>query len=193
MAKDLYLFLEAMDIPQGIIVGASMGGFIAQKFAFHYPEKVKKLVLVSTSPGGPNSIPVRQETWEIMVKGCYEFPQKYLAEAVKLAFSPKYWEKNYSQIMEDIQVRLQNLPPAHAWLSQAQGGAQFNGWDDCPHIQAETLILTDREDMIVAPGNSVFLNQLIPHSQLVFLPGGYYVMIESWKKFNHHLGNFIES
>ncbi|RME74596.1 MAG: alpha/beta hydrolase [Planctomycetota bacterium] len=191
MAEDLSLFMDAMNISKAVIIGASMGGFIAQTFAVNYPEKVEKLVLIATSPGGPNSIPMEKETWEIMWKGCFQSPKEYLSSAVRLAFSPEYWKKNYTQIMKDIQVRLENMPPAHAWMSQAMAGANFNGWDDCSKISQDTLILSGRDDLVVAPQNSVFLNQLIPHSKLVFLPGGHYVMIESWKKLNHHLREFL--
>ena len=34
-----------------------LGGYIAQQFAFTYPEKVNRLILAGTSCGGKNGIP----------------------------------------------------------------------------------------------------------------------------------------
>lgn len=54
MAADVASFMEALGIGQAVIVGHSMGGYIAQAFALNHPDKIKKLVLVCTSPTGEN-------------------------------------------------------------------------------------------------------------------------------------------
>src|SRR6185369_7606972 len=43
---------QILDIENASVMGWSMGGFIAQAFAVKYPDRVHKLVLLSTDPGG---------------------------------------------------------------------------------------------------------------------------------------------
>ena len=53
MAEDVALLIEAMHLDRVHVVGASMGGMIAQILSAKYPEKVEKLVLMFTSNNQP--------------------------------------------------------------------------------------------------------------------------------------------
>ncbi|MFO1444268.1 2-succinyl-6-hydroxy-2,4-cyclohexadiene-1-carboxylate synthase [Bacillus sp. Bva_UNVM-123] len=53
-ADDLNEILEKLEIEQTDILGYSMGGRLALTFAMKYPEKVRKLILESSSPGLDN-------------------------------------------------------------------------------------------------------------------------------------------
>ena len=46
MAKDLLLFCNSQKINNSIIIGHSMGGKSAIQFAYNYPSKVKKLIIL---------------------------------------------------------------------------------------------------------------------------------------------------
>ena len=50
MADDAVKLMDALGIQKADIVGASMGGMIAQELAINYPEKAGKLVLACTYP-----------------------------------------------------------------------------------------------------------------------------------------------
>src|SRR3954465_10917719 len=49
--RDLENLLDALKIPQTVVMGISLGGFVAQAFALQPPECVSALVLVSTTCG----------------------------------------------------------------------------------------------------------------------------------------------
>lgn len=53
MAEDAVAVLSALDIHQAHIVGASMGGMIAQVVAARYPERVLSLTSIMSSSGNP--------------------------------------------------------------------------------------------------------------------------------------------
>jgi len=53
MADDAALLIERMGLDQVNVIGASMGGMIAQILAARYPNKVKKLALLFTSNNQP--------------------------------------------------------------------------------------------------------------------------------------------
>jgi len=47
-AADIAALLDALGIPQAVIVGHCMGGYVAQRFAIDYPGRTRSLVLVAT-------------------------------------------------------------------------------------------------------------------------------------------------
>jgi pimeloyl-ACP methyl ester carboxylesterase len=53
MASDAAGVLEALDIESAHIVGASLGGMIAQLLTVHHPQRVKSLTSLMSSSGGP--------------------------------------------------------------------------------------------------------------------------------------------
>src|SRR6476661_10653754 len=61
LAADMVGLLEALNIEMAIIMGHSMGGFIAQAMALDFPQRLGKLILCSTNFGGPHHIPVTPE------------------------------------------------------------------------------------------------------------------------------------
>ncbi len=54
MAADAVGVLDALGISSAHIVGASMGGMIAQAFAGHYPQRVRSLISIMSSTGDPD-------------------------------------------------------------------------------------------------------------------------------------------
>ena len=57
MAADAAGLLDAIGIPAAHIVGASMGGFIAQLVALNHRDHVLTLTSIMSSPGGADSVP----------------------------------------------------------------------------------------------------------------------------------------
>lgn len=53
LADDAVAILEALGVATAHLVGRSMGGGIAQVIALDYPERVRSLTLLTTSPVGP--------------------------------------------------------------------------------------------------------------------------------------------
>ncbi len=57
LAATVAALLDKLGIERAHILGASLGGFVAQEFAFSYPRKVMRLVLCCTSAGGSRRFP----------------------------------------------------------------------------------------------------------------------------------------
>ena len=59
LAHDARAVLDDAEVERAHVLGVSLGGFIAQELALAYPERVDRLVLVSTAPGSvPPSFPM---------------------------------------------------------------------------------------------------------------------------------------
>ncbi len=50
LTNDLFDFIDAEEIENPILIGHSMGGKVAMRFAVSYPELVKKLIVVDIAP-----------------------------------------------------------------------------------------------------------------------------------------------
>ena len=51
MKWDIVCLMDHLEMPKACILGTSLGGLVAQAVAIEHPERVTKLVLVSTSSG----------------------------------------------------------------------------------------------------------------------------------------------
>jgi pimeloyl-ACP methyl ester carboxylesterase len=61
MAADAVGLLDALRIDKAHIVGASMGGMIAQTMAIQYPSRVRSLTSIMSSTGNPDLPPAKPE------------------------------------------------------------------------------------------------------------------------------------
>jgi len=55
-ADDAVAVLDDLGLDTVAVYGTSMGGRIAQMLAIHHPERLSRLVLACTTPGGPHAI-----------------------------------------------------------------------------------------------------------------------------------------
>ena len=55
MADDALQVLDEAEVERAHVLGASLGGMIAQELAVKAPARVEKLVLCCTTPGGPDA------------------------------------------------------------------------------------------------------------------------------------------
>src|SRR5262245_5673467 len=69
MADDAAAVIDAVGHARAHIVGASLGGMIAQRFAVTHPERVRSLLLICTTPGGGNAVRASNEVMAALVTG----------------------------------------------------------------------------------------------------------------------------
>lgn len=68
LATDAVGVLDALGIPAAHIVGASMGGFIAQLVAINHPERVLSLTSIMSGPGGEDGVAPTAEAAALLVR-----------------------------------------------------------------------------------------------------------------------------
>jgi pimeloyl-ACP methyl ester carboxylesterase len=69
MAADAAAVMDSLGIQKAHVVGASMGGFIAQLLAIEYPEKVLSLTSIMSGPGSrAENVPATPEATEVLLK-----------------------------------------------------------------------------------------------------------------------------
>ncbi|KQN24838.1 alpha/beta hydrolase [Sphingomonas sp. Leaf33] len=66
MAADAVALLDALSVPAAHIVGASMGGMIAQLVAAEHPARARSLVSIMSTTGNPSLPPARAEALTVL-------------------------------------------------------------------------------------------------------------------------------
>ena len=86
MADDGAGLLDALGIGKAHIVGASMGGMIAQHFAARHADKCLSLTSIFSTTGNPKLPPAKKEAMEVLIKRPRSTEEEVLVEhGMKLA------------------------------------------------------------------------------------------------------------
>ena len=168
LARDALAVLDASGIDEAHVVGISLGGMIAQELVLAAPERVRKLVLCSTTAGGPTAVPMPQQTVELMAGA----PQLDPAEALRLfvvnALSPDPSEELVEQI---VAYRAANPPDPAGWFALAGAGAAHDAMARLGEIRVPTLVVHGTADNVVDAGNAPLLAEGIPGARLELFDG----------------------
>jgi 3-oxoadipate enol-lactonase len=166
MAGDALQVLDEAGIERAHVLGASLGGMIAQELAVAAPERVDKLVLCCTTPGGAASVPMPAVTVQLFAEAGSLPPEVALRRFVENALAPG---AQPALVEELYRRRLANPPDPVGWPAQAAAGMSFAGVDGA--IDAPTLLVTGTEDNVVDPRNTDVLAARLAGARVERLPG----------------------
>ena len=168
LAEDAVAVLDAGGLERADVLGTSLGGMVALELAISSPERVDRLVLACTSPGGLNAMPMPAQTVRLMQQAPTLPPETALQRFVENALGSR---KNEALVERILAHRFATAQSPVAWAAQAAAGATFDAWDRVAEITAPTLVLTGDEDAVVDPRNSELLAKRIPGARLEVFPG----------------------
>ena len=194
LAADGAAVLDAAGIGAAHILGVSLGGYVAQELALTYPERLRKLVLASTAPGGPRSVPMPAAGLEAFGR----FPTMQREPGLRLMVENslgQYGVREQPELVEEIYAyRLERGPTLAGWQAQAYAGATFDAYDRVPGITAETLVLQGGADNVVDPRNADLLVELIPNARLELIPDrGHLLVWQEAERLAPIVKEFIQS
>jgi len=179
--------LDQLGYGQVDVLGISWGGGLAQQFAFQYPERCRRLVLVSTGTGA------------LMVPG-------RPSALARLATPRRYHDQAYMQRIagEIYGGKMRSRPDlASEFAHMAQVGSVrgyfyqmvgVTGWTSLPwlrKLKQPTLILHGDDDPIVPLVNAKILHRLIPHSELYIFHDGHLGLATSARELAQVIDKFL--
>lgn len=193
-AGDTVGLMERLGIKRAHFFGISMGGYIAQQIAVSHPERVKSLILASTSFGGPNAVIAEKRVQAMM----FAIPTETLSveQAMEMrhsvTYSPQFLKDNKPLLKQIQRWREQNPQPLYARGNQAAATVEFNVEEELGQVSVPTLIVHGTNDLIVPPQNAEMLADKISTSRLVLIEGGpHLTFIEYYEKFNNAVLSFV--
>jgi 3-oxoadipate enol-lactonase len=189
LAGDARAVLDAARFRRAHVVGASLGGMVAQELALSDPQRIDRLVLACTTPGiGGYPMPAR--TMSLMVEAPTLPPDVALRRFVENALG----DGSSAELVERIVAyRSANPPDLSGWQSQAAAGTTHDALDRIGQIQVPTLVVHGSEDAVVDPRNADLLAKRIPGASLELLPGcGHLPFWEEPERFTSLIKEFVQ-
>jgi pimeloyl-ACP methyl ester carboxylesterase len=173
MAADAVQVLDEAGIERAHVVGTSLGGMIAQELALSHPDRVERLVLACTTPGGPRAVPMPQATVDLMASAMTldADPVVALRRFVENALAAATVRERPEIVERILAHRLATAQDPASWVAQASAGAGFDAYDRLGALLAPTLVQHGGEDVVVDPANADLLRSLIPNARLERFPG----------------------
>ena len=192
MASDVVAVLDDAGIERSHVVATSLGGMIAQELAIEHPERVDRLVLVSTTPGGEGSYPMPEQTVRLIAEMPWLPLEEALRRGVENGLSPGALAEQPSLVERINALRLAHPFDLAGWQSQAIGGATYNGENRWKSIAAPTLVVHGTADTVVDYRNSKLLASGIPDARLVLFEGaGHLLFWEQPERFVRVVSEFL--
>lgn len=173
MAADVLALMDARDIAVADVAGWSMGGFVAQALAARAPERVRRLVLLSTDHGGPGAVLADAATWSALTDHGGT-PREQATRLLGLLFPAELAAQLDAQVGDLV-------AQARAALATRTLDAQeraIDRWHEEPAdarlaaITAPTLVAAGTADRVIPAANAELLAAAIPGARLALLDGG---------------------
>lgn len=174
-----------------VLVGHSMGGFIAQEAYARFPELVRALVLSFTSPafGGTGS----------------DFARRFIAERVGLLDEGRSMPEIAARLMPTLRgsrsddtglaraERLMGAIPPETYRKAVALLTTFDRRAQLPRIAVPTLVLAGSDDKTAPPAVMERMAQKIPGAEYVLLEGcGHLGPMDQPQAFNEALLRFLQ-
>jgi len=171
MAQDVVSVLDHAGIRRSHVLGASLGGMVAQELAVLHPERISRLVLACTTPGWPFAFPMPASS-ALLTTAVRGLPaETALRRLVENALSPETLMHHPDLAEHLVTYHQSRSMDRRAWSAQALAGACYAGRLTQSRIRAPTLVVHGGVDKVVDPRNGKLLADRIPGAQLVVFPG----------------------
>jgi pimeloyl-ACP methyl ester carboxylesterase len=170
MGNDCVGLLDALDIEAAHLVGASMGGMIAQTVAIEHPRRVRSLTTMMSSPGDPRTGQPEPEALEVLMTVPPTERDAYLDAAARTAV---WASKRYV----DVDRIRRRAGEAFDRSFYPQGGprqlaAIYASGDRTAALQRldiPALVIHGRDDTLITLGGATATADAIPGANLLLV------------------------
>jgi pimeloyl-ACP methyl ester carboxylesterase len=197
MAKDAIGLLDALGVARAHIVGASMGGMIAQLVAAHHPARAKSLISIMSSTGRRDLPPGRPEAMAALMT-----PLPSDSREDRIAASMKTWRiigspgfpATDAELRADAERDIDRIPYEPTGMARQMAAILVapprNGV--LKSVSAPTLVIHGADDPLVPVEAGRDTAASIPGAELVVVPGmGHDITVALTPVLERHVGDFV--
>src|SRR5215472_457538 len=162
--------LDQLGYQQADVLGISWGGGLAQQFALRCPARVRRLVLVATTPGAL-MVPGSPRTLLRMLTPRRHRDPGYPARMAGELFGGSTREDPWPA--RELLHAVTRPGPARGSFYQLMSLAGWTSLPRLPRLRRAALILAGDDDPIIPLANARIMHRLMPRSELHIYHGGH--------------------
>jgi 3-oxoadipate enol-lactonase len=166
MADDAVAVLDAAGVDAAHVYGVSMGGMIAQEIALRRPERVLRLVLAATTPGGEHAVAPDAETLAFFHRRGQMPAEEAVWASVPYNYAARTRRDGGQRIAEDIAQRLRFPIEPESYVAQLAAALGHDAYERLGAVSHPTLVVHGADDRMVHPDNARLLAERIPAARL---------------------------
>ena len=173
MAADAFGLLDALDLPTAHVLGASLGGMIAQVMAARYPERVRSLTSIMSTPAPALTNPTPAAAAMLMQAPATSRDEAItqMLEAARVTGSPGYPADEQWRAELAGQLWDQGLDPAGATRQLLAIYASGDRTEAVRGIGVPTLVVHGDSDPLINVSAGRRTAELITGAELLIIPG----------------------
>jgi pimeloyl-ACP methyl ester carboxylesterase len=196
LARDAVAVLDAVGAEKAHVVGVSMGGMIAQLVALEHPERVNRLVLLSTHMGGHEIVPPHPDAMRLFAPAEFEGrardPVAMMKFTINVISAPGFMERSPEVVNTLLEYVAKEPTHPGAFMAQVQAILTSDRSARVSGIACPTLVLHGTEDKLIPFPNGEALAARIPGSRFVVLDKcGHMAMWEMPSELAAIVGDFL--
>lgn len=191
MADDTKQLVDALSITNFHLVGVSMGGMIAQRYAIRYGEDLASLVLGCTyaAPGPFCSrlFSLWQDLAPVTGLGAV------MRDVLLWAFTPAFFVEHEAEAAEFEEALRFINQPVPAYLAQLAAIQTHDTRESLSSVTVPTLVLAGQQDLLIPVSLQRELHSLLDGAEWAVSPGGHAFMWEQPAEFNQAVLGFVRA
>jgi pimeloyl-ACP methyl ester carboxylesterase len=189
-ADDVARLMAGARLDKAVIVGLSMGGYVAFAFWRRHRRRVRALVLAGTRPG-PDSEDAKRRRRELIALA-REKGSEAVADAMISGMVGKSTREKNLDIVEAVHRMLATAPEAGVVGALEAMMERPDSTPTLTTIDVPTLIVVGDEDVLTPVSEARAMQAAIPGSRLEVIAGaGHVSNVERPATFNHVLSEFL--
>ncbi len=187
LGEDAKGLLDALGIDKVHFIGLSMGGFVGQRLATEYPERVLSLVLCDTAAYMP---PV--EMWNERIATAESTGVEDLLPGTLERWFTEPFRTRAPEVMERISTMIRRTPP-HGYVGCASGIRDMDQRDRLSRVKVPTLVVVGKEDPATPVDRAQILHDGIAGSEMVVIEDAAHLPnVEKTEEFNEIVLGFFD-
>jgi pimeloyl-ACP methyl ester carboxylesterase len=173
MADDAAALLDQLDIDRAHVVGASMGGMIAQALAIRHPGRVRSLTSIMSNTGDHKHGRIKRSLLFKLRKftGTPADPDEAVERGVEVfrVTAGPHFDAADARTLAKAAIERSWRPDGAARQSVAIAASKDRTWD-LGRVRVPTLVIHGLADPLVLPTGGMATARAVPGSKLVMYP-----------------------
>lgn len=180
LGGDVLALMDAIELERAAYCGISIGGMVGQWLAVHAPDRIERLVVISSSPRTANADSFNERAATVRAAGSVE----PIADAVIARwFTPQFTRSN-PEIVARHRAMLADSP-AEGYAGCCAAVAGHDVLADLPGVSVPTLVISGAQDEAIPPQNGRAIADAIPGARFELLdPGAHLASVERGEMVN---------